>query len=100
MFVLMGSTPDEAIATLDSLKTWIGGQKGTINEIPGCIAIIQPRSDAGTLQVMTGKSLGSRHLELSMERGGLVVATNIHKGDLNSLQRGLKLYRKIHPKEQ
>ncbi len=99
MFVLLGSTLDEAIATLDTLRNWVDGQKETFNEIPGCIAIIQPRPDLGTLNVMTGKALWSRYLEFSVDWEGLVVAANIQKGDLNNLRRSLKLYRKIHPKE-
>lgn len=97
MFVLLGDTLDEAIESLETFKSWSKEPKGKVGEVQGCIAIIQPSVETETLNVVADKFFLTRYLEFSVERDGILVASNIHKEDIGSLLVSLKLERKLRP---
>ena len=100
MFVLLGDTIDEAIETMSTFKAWFKEPLGKVGQVQGCISMFMPEKDTEPLDVITGKFLLTRYMEFSVEREGVVVASNIHKDEIGSLLTSLKIERKLRPNKK
>lgn len=99
MFVYLGGTMDEAIATMESMLPWFELPNGSVNEVEGIITVIQPSGKNGILKVKSLKPLLTRNLEFYEERDGYIIAASISRSAFKNLVSGVKFYRKLHPKQ-
>ena len=100
LFIPLGDTLDEAIATMESLKALFKEKPGTVMEVEGCLAFGFPNSDKlEKVTVTYRKLLLSKNLMFSVEREGYIRATYVARSEFNSLVSGVKFYKKLHPKE-
>lgn len=100
LFIPLGNTLDEAIATMNDLKAFYKKPRLSTMEMPGCLAAIVPNENLEPVTITSRRLLTSKILSFSVLRDDLVRATYINKGDFGSLLFSLKAYRKLHPKEQ
>ncbi|MBR1538175.1 MAG: hypothetical protein IJ636_01560 [Bacteroidales bacterium] len=100
LFIPLGGTLDEAMETLTQLQDLYKTDPGTSVETLGCLAFGFPKDEKlETVKVLYRKVLLTKKLEFIVEREGYVRATYVDRSDLNSLARGVKFYKKLHPKE-
>ena len=101
LFIPLGSTLEEAQAKLEEFKAVAKQPSGTVLETVGCLALANPSTgEPEPVYVTSRRFFLQRILEFSVQRNGYVRATHITRGEFGSLLTGVKLYRKIHPKEQ
>lgn len=99
LFIPVGDTVAEAMEYLEKLQALYKGAKGEGIEIEGCLALAFPNDNLEKVTVTYQKVLMTNLLEFRLEREGYTRATHIPRSQFNSLVRGLKIYRKLHPKE-
>lgn len=100
LFIPLGDTLDEAIATMESLKALFKEKPDTTMEIEGCLAFGFPNSDKLEKVTVTYKKvLLSKKLMFSVEREGYIRATYVARSEFNSLVSGVKFHKKLHPKQ-
>ncbi len=101
MFIPLGSTLDEAILTMNQLKTLYSLPRKETTQITGRFSALYPDDNPVTVTVTSRKIIFTRMLEFSLpdDAGGLVRATYIYKNDFSSLLTNLKIYKVIHPKD-
>ena len=99
LFIPLGSSLDEAIQTLQTMKTWYKMPRKSVNMTTGCLALALPNGKFEPVTVITRRFTVFRRLEFRMELGNLYRATYVSRSDYNSMLTSIKLYRKIHPKE-
>ena len=100
LFIPIGDTVAEALEYLQGLQALFKGPKNESIEIEGCLAAAFPNDKMEKVKVTYQKVLLTNLLAFSVQRGEYVRATHIPKSEFNSLVRGLKFYKKIHPKEK
>lgn len=100
LFIPLGSSLNEAIETMQQMKTWYKMPRKSANETTGCLALGVPNGKFEPVTVITRRFAIFHRLEFRMELGNLYRATYVSRSDFNSLLTSTKLYRKIHPKEQ
>lgn len=100
LFIPIGDTLDEAIATMNDLKDFYKAPRRTTKEIEGCLAAMYPSDNMETVTLTSRRLLGSKIMEFSVKRDDLIRANYITKGNFGSLLSGVKIYKKLHPKEQ
>lgn len=101
VFIPLGGNLDEAIAKMKEIKELYTLPRKASVEMTGCFAALYPNDNIVTYTVTSRRLLSSKILEFSLPTGteGIVRATHIYKADFSSLLVGLKLYKKLHPKE-
>ena len=102
LFIPLGGTLEEAVAKMEEIKDFYKLPRQAEKEITGCFAAIRPNGELIPVKVTSRKLLSAKILEFSLPTGseGLVRATHIQKSEFGSLLTSLKVYRKLHPKEQ
>ena len=102
LFVPLGGTLQEAIAKMEEIKTWFKEDRLTEKELTGYFSLAYPSGDPVTIKVTSRRLLASKILEFCLPTGaeGIVRATHISKTEFGSLLSSVKIYKKIHPKQQ
>ncbi len=102
LFIPLGGTITEAIAKMEEIKAFYKMPRLEKTEINGCFAVGYPNDKLAPVTVTSRRFLARKVLEFSLptETEGLVRATHIYKGDLSGLLTSLKIYKKLHPKEE
>ena len=100
LFIPLGSTLTEAVATMEQLKDFYKNAPGTSMETNGCLCAAFPNDQWETVTVTSRKLILSRLLEFSVERDDFIRATHVARSDFNALVSSLKFYQKIHPNEK
>ena len=101
LFIPLGGTLMEAQAKLEEFKEIAKAPAGFEQETIGTLALANPST--GELEpvfVTSRRFLTQKLIEFSVRRNGYVRATHIPRTDFATLVTSVKLYRKIHPKEQ
>ena len=101
LFIYLGSTLEETLASLEQMKALYKADIGTTIEMQGSLAVAYPREEKmEPVRIVMRKPLITKVLECSVNRGRYLNATYVAKSDFNALYGGVKLYKKIHPKEK
>ena len=101
LFVYLGYSLAETLESFEQMKALYKTELGTSIQMPGCLSVAWPHEEKMEPVTITfRKPLISKMLEFSVDRGRYLSATFIGKGDLGALITGVKLYKKIHPKEK
>lgn len=102
LFVPLGNNLDQAIETMSQLKAFYKMPKLSTMEIQGSFALVYPTDELIPVTVTRRKFLLTNILEFSIPTPGsetAVRATHISRSDLGSLLTGLKLHKKLHPRD-
>lgn len=101
VFIPLGNTLDEAIAKMEEMKALYSMPRRNSVEMTGVFAALYPNDNVVNFTVTSRRLLASKILEFSLPTGtdGIVRATHIYKANFGTLLTGLKLYKKLHPKE-
>lgn len=101
LFIPLGGTLEEAQAKLEAFKATAKQPSGTVLETVGTLALGNPSmGEPEPVYVTSRRFIFRRIAEFSVQRNGFTRATYLSKSELGSLLSSVKLYRKIHPKEQ
>ena len=101
LFVYLGNSLAETLESFEQMKALYKTELGTSIQMPGCLSVAWPHEEKmEPVTITLRKPLISKMLEFSVDRGRYLSATFIGKGDLGALITGVKLYKKIHPKEK
>lgn len=102
LFVPLGGTIKEAIAKMEEIKTWFKEDRLSERELTGYFSLAYPGGDPVSIKVTSRRLLASKILEFSLPTGteGIVRATHIGKAEFGGLLSTLKIYKKLHPKQQ
>ena len=99
LYIPLGENITGAVATMEELKTLFKEPNGTTREIQGSFKPFFPGENLETVKAIKYKPLLTNQIQFVIERDGYLRVTYISKSDFNSLLRGLKLHRKLHPSE-
>ncbi|MBQ9888147.1 MAG: hypothetical protein IJM41_02755 [Bacteroidales bacterium] len=99
--ILLGSTMDEAIASLDSLLDLLNEDPGTVLEFPCRLATGAERLGEPSTATcfITKRILQGKRLCFQFISGRHTAQTDLTKSSIKSLKSGVKLYKKLHPKQ-
>lgn len=99
--ICLGSTSDEAFATLDAILALYGKDEGTTAEFQGRAATGGERLGAPntTTCVVKKKLLGGKRLLFIFTSGRWQVGAYLSKSTVKELRLGLKIDKKLHPKQ-
>lgn len=100
LYVPLGSTLAEAISTMEELKTLYKEPKGTSREIQASFGPFLPKDSLKTVKVERYQPLLTNYIAFTLSYGGSERAAHLSKSEFNSLLSGLKLHKKLHPKEK
>lgn len=102
LFIPLGNTLTEAIAKMEEIKAFYKQPRRSTMELTGCFAALYPNANMVTVTATRRQVLSSKLVEFSLPTGDerFVRATYISKSDFSSLLGSLKIYKKLHPKEQ
>ncbi len=101
LFIPLGNTLAEAQEKMQEIKAFFKSARKSSMQIEGCLSAILPNPEQlEPVTVTVRRYLTSRLLEFSVPRGGLVRASYISKNEFGSLLVGVKIHRKLHPKQQ
>ena len=100
LFIPLGTTLSEALETLDQMKDLYKEPEGSRFEMTGCFAPLIPDDTIETVIVTKRKLLLTNKLEFALERQGYTRATYVNRSDFSSIVSSVKLYQKLHPREQ
>ena len=100
LFIPLGTTLDEAEATLQQLKDFYKQPKGATMEIMGCFNSFIPNEKRESVTLTHTRLLLNDQIRFSIEREDELRATFVSRSDINSMLSSLKFYRKIHPKKR
>ena len=101
LFIPLGNTLEDAQAKLETFRDIAKEPAGTEMETVGTLALANPSTgEIEPVYVTSRRFLIQKLTEFSIKREGYIRATHIAKGELGTLVNGVKLYRKIHPKEE
>lgn len=100
LFIPLGTTLDEAEATLQQLKDFFKQPKGATMEIMGCFNSFIPDDNRESVTLTHTRLLLNDQIRFSIEREDELRATFVSRSDINSMLSSLKFYRKIHPKKR
>ena len=99
LFIPIGNTLDEAIATMEQLKAFYKEPKKSTMEITGIFSAAYPNDNIVPVTVTSRRFIFTKQLEFSIPTEGMVRATRIPRSDFSSLLLSVKMYRGIHPNE-
>lgn len=99
LFIPLGDNLSDALETLQKMQDLFKQDPGTSLETQGCLAFGFPTQEREKVTVTYRKVFLSKKLEFSVQREGYIRSSYIGKSDFGSAVRGVKFYRKIHPKE-
>ena len=100
LFIPLGGTLEEAQAKLEEFRDIAQMPAGSEMETVGTLALANPSTgEPEPVYVTSRRFLIQKIIAFSVKRNGYVRATHIPRADFASLVSGVKLYRKIHPKE-
>ncbi|MBR1575075.1 MAG: hypothetical protein IJ654_01360 [Bacteroidales bacterium] len=99
LYIPLGGSVAEAVATMEELKTLLKEPKGTRRDIQGSFKPFFPSEQLETIQVYKFKLIVENKLQFVLERDGYERVAYLAQSEFNSLLRGLKLYGKIHPSQ-
>ena len=100
LFIPLGTTLDEAEATLQQFKDFYKQPKGATMEIMGCFNSFIPNEKRESVTLTHTRLLLNDQIRFSIEREDELRATFVSRSDINSMLSSLKFYRKIHPKKR
>jgi len=103
LFIPLGGSLEEAISKMEEIKAFYKMPRLSQTEIEASFAALYPTDKIHTVTVTSRRFLLSKVLEFSIPVEGnepLVRATHIYKSDFNSLLTTLKIYKKLHPKQE
>lgn len=103
LFIPLGGTLEEAQAKMEEIKAFYKLPKRSKAEIQGCFAAVYPTEELIPVTVTSRRFLFSKVLEFSIPTPGsetVVRATHVSKSNFSGLLGSLKIYRKLHPKQQ
>ena len=101
LFVYLGSTLEEAVASLEEMKAMYKGDVGATIWKQGSLAVAYPREEKlEQVRIVMRKPILAKVLEFSVDRGRYLSSAYAMKSDFNSLVSGVKIYKKIHRKEK
>ena len=95
LFIPLGHTVTEALATMLKIQALFNEPEGTSIEVPGCLSAVFPNDELETVRITLRKPLLSTLLEFSVQRDEHIRATHIPKSQFNSLVGGIKFYGKL-----
>ena len=99
LFIPLGSTLDEALETLQTIKAVLKEPKGTSIQMEGCFAAAFPNDHLETVTITRPNVVLGKKLMFSLERDGYIRATHVSNMNLSGIISSVKFYHKIHPKE-
>ena len=102
LFIPLGGSLEEAVAKMEEIKALYKMPRLSQTEINASFAALYPTDKIQTVTVTSRRFLFSKVLEFSIPVEGtepLVRATHIYRSDFNSLLTSLKIYKKLHPKQ-
>lgn len=100
LFIPLGGNLEEALEKLNEIKALYKRPKLSQMEVPGCLCALYP--DSSKLEPVTltyRKVLLTKTMEFSVQRDNYLRVTYVPKIDFSSLVSGVKIYKKLHPKE-
>ncbi|MBO7604064.1 MAG: hypothetical protein J6S97_06575 [Bacteroidales bacterium] len=98
LFIPLGDSLSEAIETLENIQGLFNEEPGARMESQGCLAFGVPDGNLETVAITYTRFLG-RMLVFSLEREGYIRSSHVSKSNFGSAVRGVKFYKKLHPKE-
>lgn len=99
LFIPLGSTLDEALETLQTIKAVLKEPKGTSIQMEGSFAAAFPNDHLETVTITRPNVVLGKKLMFSLERDGYIRATHVSNMNLSGIISSVKFYHKIHPKE-
>ena len=99
LFIPLGDTLEESAATIQKIQDLFKNARGTSFQIQGNFAAGIPGDRLEPVTITYRRILLGKALEFSLQRDGYLRATYVSKSNFSNLNRGLKLYRKLHQKE-
>ena len=99
LFIPLGNTLEEALATMKELQAFYKKPRLSTMEVQGSLAALYPYDNLEPVTITSRRLLGSKILSFSVKREDLVRATYISKADFGSLVFSLKAYKTLHPNE-
>ena len=103
LFIPLGGSVEEAIARMEEIKALYKMPRLSQTEIKASFAALYPTDKSYTVTVTSRRFLFSKVLEFSIPVEGndpLVRATHIYRSDFNSLLSSLKIYKRLHPRQE
>lgn len=100
LFIPLGDSLEEALATMKELKAFYKKPRLTTMEVQGCLAAMYPGENLEPVTITSRRLLGAKILSFSVQRDDFVRSTYISKSDFGSLVFSLKAYKTLHPKER
>ena len=100
LFIPLGNTLEESIATLEQFKAFYKQPKNSTMETNGSFAALYPKDELIPVTVTRRQSLASKLLEFSIpaKESDAIRATYISKSEFSGIISSLKFYKKLHPK--
>lgn len=99
LFLPIGSSIEESLETLETIKAVLSEPKGTSIQMEGCLAAAFPNDNLETVTITRPNLVLGRKLMFSLERDGYIRATHVSKMNLSSIISSVKFYHRIHPNE-
>lgn len=98
LFLLLGTTLEEAQATLESFIALTEQEHGTTQEALGVFAVGMPSNGQPEPILLTARRYFiTRKMECSVQHDGAFRATYATRPDLKSALSSVKMYRRMHP---
>lgn len=101
LFIPLGENLSDAIAKMEEMKKWYKNMDMEPVEIQGCLSAAYPTDEMITVTVRPRKFMLSNMLQFSIPTAGgdLIRAAYLTKGEFSGLLTGLKIHKKLHPKD-
>ena len=101
LFIPLGGDLAESISKLEEIKALYNMSRLETSEIYGSFEPLYPSDNLIPVTVVSRKLLASKILQFSIptQTEDVTRANFIYKSDFNSLLVGLKIYKKLHPKQ-
>lgn len=101
LFIPLGETLEEAQAKLEEFNAHAKTARGSKMVVAGVLAFGYPNDeDLEPVTITARRILITRKLEFSVTRGDWIRATFVPRSEVVSMINGVKIYRKLHPKEK
>lgn len=98
LFLLLGTTLDEAQATLESFIALAGQKHGTTQEALGVFAVGMPSNGQPETILLTARRYFiTRKMECSVQHDGAFRAAYVTRFDLKSALSAVKMHHRMHP---
>lgn len=100
--LFLGTSTDEAYASLDTLISLFECEVGTEIGLPARVAPMSRYLGEYTTAVCTVRKtlLGGKRLVFTFDHGHYQVESHLSRSSIKQLRRGLKFYKKLHPDKQ